>query len=71
MTDHAPLDRLERMKQLLADDLSQPLKDGAGNIIPQGVDAHHRAAGKRQLLAVLNEEPRPDIGHNINEVSHG
>lgn len=68
MTDQ-PLDRLERMKQILAADLAQPLKDAAGIIIPAGVDAAHRAIGGRRVLEAWEESnKRSESGHNINEV---
>lgn len=72
MPEADPLGRLERIKKLIAADIAQPIVDGAGIIIPRGVDAAHRAAGARRVLEVLDApNKRPDSGHNINEVSHG
>jgi hypothetical protein len=47
------LDRLERLQQLLADELRQPLRDDAGIILYQGVEANSRAAGMRRAIAIL------------------
>lgn len=57
MTEPCPLERLERIKAMLAADVV-PLKDGAGIIIPAAVDAHQRAAAYRRAISSL-EEPAP------------
>lgn len=63
MTDN-PLDRIERIKKLLAADVAQPLKDGAGIIIPAGVDAAHRAAAYRRSLEAIHDSTGPEEAHN-------
>jgi hypothetical protein len=55
----APLALLERLQQFLAADLAIPLKDGAGIINPQGVDAAHRAAGLRRAIDALRQSEDP------------
>lgn len=65
-----PFDRLARLQRMLADELRQPLKDEAGIIIPQGVDAAHRAGGMRRIIGAIEEtaEQRPVAGQNQKEV---
>jgi polyphosphate kinase 2 (PPK2 family) len=51
-----PLARLSRLQQMLAAEQSIALKDEAGVINPQGVDAAHRAAAIRRIINTLNSE---------------
>lgn len=62
-----PLNRFERLKKMLADELAIPDRDAAGIINPKGIDAHHRAAGMRRMLEAINHTTGPDA-HNITEV---
>lgn len=55
MIEPCPLERLERIKAMLAADMV-PLKDGAGIIIPAAVDAHHRASAYRRAVSELQRE---------------
>ena len=67
MNETAPLDRLHRLQQLLAAETAVPLKDGAGIINPQGVDAAQRAAGIRRAMESINDSTGPDepITHEV------
>ena len=52
---------VEQIEKILAAEISRPLKDNAGIIIPQSVDAHHRAAGIKKVIDAM----RQSDGRNI------
>ena len=54
-----PLDRLHRLQQLLAAEMAVPLKDGAGIINPNGVDAAQRANGIRRAINATQQSEVP------------